>query len=281
MACLVLAAQGRIDYKTFVFSNVGDDSEHPATLQYLEEFAKPFAELHGLTLHVVDRVKRDGTKETLYQRLTKEGSRSLPIPVRMNETGAPGTRSCTADFKIRVIAKWQKQHGATKDNPAMVGVGISIDEINRMRTDSQIPHQVLDYPLIELRLSRDDCKEIIRQAGIPVPPKSSCYFCPFHTMPVWWTMRENEPDLFQKSADLEKLLNDRRQMLGKDPVWLTRMRMPLDQAVDVWMQQQKDKWAKRWGNKHDAARGQMLMFQPTIEIDEERHSCGPFVCSVG
>jgi hypothetical protein len=27
-ALLVLAAQGRIDYRTFLFANVGDDSEH-------------------------------------------------------------------------------------------------------------------------------------------------------------------------------------------------------------------------------------------------------------
>lgn len=31
-AALVLAAQGIIDYPLFLFSNVGDDSEHPGTL---------------------------------------------------------------------------------------------------------------------------------------------------------------------------------------------------------------------------------------------------------
>lgn len=71
MAALVLAAQGKIDYKVFVFSNVGDDSEHPATLRYLQEYAIPFARSHGLEIHVVDRRKRDGSVETLYQRLTK------------------------------------------------------------------------------------------------------------------------------------------------------------------------------------------------------------------
>ncbi len=36
-ALLVLAAQGTIDYRTFLFCNVGDDSEHPATLCYVRE----------------------------------------------------------------------------------------------------------------------------------------------------------------------------------------------------------------------------------------------------
>lgn len=33
-ALLVLAASGRIDFRTFLFANVGDDSEHNATLVY-------------------------------------------------------------------------------------------------------------------------------------------------------------------------------------------------------------------------------------------------------
>ena len=40
-ALLVLAAQKRIDFRTFLMANVGDDSENPGTLRYLEEYAKP------------------------------------------------------------------------------------------------------------------------------------------------------------------------------------------------------------------------------------------------
>jgi len=38
-AALVLAAQGRIDYHTFLFCNVGEDSENPDTLTYVQEVA--------------------------------------------------------------------------------------------------------------------------------------------------------------------------------------------------------------------------------------------------
>ena len=34
-AMVVLAVQGRIDADVALFSNVGDDSEHPATLEYV------------------------------------------------------------------------------------------------------------------------------------------------------------------------------------------------------------------------------------------------------
>jgi hypothetical protein len=129
-AALVLAAAGRIDFRTFLFANVGADSEYPGTLTYFEQYAKPYAAANDLELIELHRVRRDGSRETLYGRLTKPGSRSLPTPVRMSN-GAPGTRSCTADFKIRVVGKWLKAHGASAENPATVGIGISTNEIMR------------------------------------------------------------------------------------------------------------------------------------------------------
>jgi len=237
-AMLVLAATGRISYQTFLFCNVGDDSEHPGTLRYLHEIAIPYAEANGITIHELHRIKRDGSTETLHGRLVKEGSRSLPIPVRMSN-GAPGTRSCTADFKIRVIGKWLKQHGASATNPATVAVGISIDEIQRVNARKVEPYERLAYPLIglpasedtDLRLNRSDCERIIRDGGLPVPGKSSCWFCPMHRPAMWQDMRRSEPALFDQSCQLEDLLNDRRDVLGKDHVFLTRFAKPLAQAI--------------------------------------------------
>ncbi|MFJ2180826.1 phosphoadenosine phosphosulfate reductase [Streptomyces anulatus] len=212
-------------------ANVGDDSEHPGTLRYLEEYAHPFAAEHGIELVVLDRVMvRSGETRTLYGQLTKEGSRSLAIPVRMSN-GAPGTRSCTADFKIKVIGRELKRRGATKEAPATVGIGISLDEIHRANKRRCEPHEEIVYPLLELGLRRIDCARIIREAGLPVPPKSSCWFCPFHRPETWHDMRRNEPALFEKSCQLEELLNKRRDMLGKDHVYLTRFGRPLRQAI--------------------------------------------------
>lgn len=66
---------------------------------------------------------------------------------------------------------------------------------------------------------------------LPLPPKSSCFFCPFHRPGTWQDMRNDEPVLFDKSVQLERTLNDRRAMLGKDKVWLTRFAKPLDEIV--------------------------------------------------
>lgn len=227
-AALVLAAQGRIDFKTFLFANVGDDSEHPDTLKYIEDHARPRTAAHDLALIELRRVRKGGEEETIWERMMHRDA--LCIPVRLFGTGAPGNRSCTGDFKIKVIAKYLRAHGATKEQPATTGLGISLDEYQRMRTDSGIAYQQLVYPLIDLRLTRRDCVGIIEAAGLPVPRKSACFFCPFKRLSEWRRMAHDEPELFEKAVELERHLNvvaARRN----DSVWLTRKMRPLDEVI--------------------------------------------------
>lgn len=229
-ALLVLAARGEIDFRTFLFANVGDDSEHPATLEYIREIAAPYAARAGLEVHELKRRRRDGSTETLMQRLNRPDTRSIPIPVRM-ANGAPGRRNCTADFKIKVIGRWLRDHGATAEDPATVAIGISLDEIHRANRRRSESHEVVEYPLLGLGLRRDDCADIIADAGLPVPPKSSCFFCPFRTAEAWRHQRRNEPELFALSVELEETINRRRAALGRDAVYLTRYGTPLEQAI--------------------------------------------------
>lgn len=242
-ALLVLAAQRKIDFGVFMFANVGHDSEMPATLDYVENVAKPYAEANDIELVELFRVPQRGWSagqvETLYGRLTREGSRSLPIPVRMSN-GAPGTRSCTADFKIRVVERELKRRGATVAEPALVALGISVDEIQRAKPglDPKSPVQIRTYPLLDLGLHRSGCKRLIAEAGLPVPEKSACYFCPFHDKETWRRLKREHPDLFAKSCELEAHLNAQRDKLGKDHVYLTRHGKPLAETVDD--QQQLD-----------------------------------------
>ncbi|ULR53854.1 phosphoadenosine phosphosulfate reductase [Streptomyces deccanensis] len=229
-ALLVLAAQREIDFSTFLFANVGDDSEHPATLAYVREIAIPYAERAGLHIYELKRRRRDGATETLMQRLNRPDTRSIPIPVRM-ANGAPGRRNCTADFKIKVVGRWLREHGATAKAPAAVGIGISLDEIHRANRRRREAHEVIEYPLLDLGLRRDDCERIITEAGLPVPPKSSCFFCPFRTVDAWRHQRRHEPELFAQSVRLEETINRRRAALGRDDVYLTRYGIPLTQAI--------------------------------------------------
>lgn len=239
-ALLVLAAAGRIDFRTFLFANVGDDSEQPETLRYIEEYAKPFAAANGLELVELSRVGQTGARRgetrTLLADLERPESKSIPIPVHMNG-GGPGNRQCTDRYKIKVIDRELISRGATDTNPATVGIGISLDEIHRANNRRRAPHENVVYPLLDLSLRRTDCQRIILAAGLPIPPKSACWFCPMKRPTEWHELRRNQPELFERACSLEDTLVARRLAMRtrdgkpKDPAYLTGLGRPLREAI--------------------------------------------------
>lgn len=222
-AVMVMQKRGLVHYDEFVFCNVGDDSENPGTLRYIEQVTKPYCEKNGIKLTVLDG------KRTLYQEITENVKSGYAIPAYMMN-GAPSKRQCTHDYKVTRVARYIKKLGASKTAPGIVGLGISLDEYERMRT-STITHEVLEYPLIDARMTLADCRRLIADEGLPEPEKSSCYFCPFHSMIAWKRLRDEHPDLFEKAVGIERRLNEKRASLGKDNVYLTRFLRPLDQVI--------------------------------------------------
>lgn len=215
-AALVLAAQGTIDFTHFVFANVGDDSEHPATLRYVHDVAMPYAAANGVNLEEVRREWKDGRQWTLYQHVMRGDRVGVQLPVRF-ANGAVARRHCTVNYKIEVLARWQKAHGASADNPAIVGLGISWDEMHRMRTDSEAARRLV-YPLVDLRMTRQECMALIGAAGLPVPGRSSCFFCPHHNKAQWQAMRHEEPSLFARAVAMEAHMSTLMAARGEGPV---------------------------------------------------------------
>lgn len=235
-ALVVLAATGQLHADVAMFANVGDDSERVETLAYVRDVAIPWAGERGFEVVEVQAVHRSGPHKgeprTLLGELERPESRSFGIPVRMSN-GAPGTRRCTDTFKIRVVARELRWRGASSEHPGELMIGISVDEIERARDALDPRHSEYRraYPLLDLGLSRSQCAQVIRDAGLPVPPKSACWFCPFHRPSTWAEMRRDEPELFDRAQHLEDSLNERRARLGKDSVWLTRFGRRLSDAV--------------------------------------------------
>lgn len=226
-AALVLAARGELACDAVVFADVGEDSENPDTVAYIHEIARPYAARHGVPFAVVRHTYK-GKPETLLQHIYRPGRKGVPIPARLNG-GAPVKRLCTSDWKIRPINEWLMRQDA---GPHVVLLGISLDEIQRMSnvTDPRYPTITRAYPLIDRRMSRADCAALIEAEGLPVPAKSSCWFCPYHSMRAWAELRDNKPELFAAAIKLELRLTERIAHRG-NVAYLTDAGMPLDKAV--------------------------------------------------
>lgn len=231
-AALVLTKRGEIDFPLHLFANVGENAENPETLTYAREVLMPYAAEHGVDFREVQWIDRKGNVRDLYDDLLA-AQRSIDIPMRL-ESGAFGNRKCTARYKIEVVARWLRKAGATRENPAVIGIGISTDEMQRAKdgVPKQQPWTTRTNPLLTLGLSRLDCELIVASEGLPPAPKSSCWFCPFQGAVQWRARKRNQPDLFAKAERLEEKLNERRVFLGRDKAGLASAHLPLAEAID-------------------------------------------------
>jgi hypothetical protein len=243
MAVLVAQARGLLayPYDYFIFADVGHDSENQETQDYLRDIAIPFARQHDIPLLLIQKTRRSGETESLLEYALRT-KRSIPIPMRMSN-GAPGNRTCTQDFKIKVVDKWVRQRHYTH---ATVGLGFSLDE--RRRAHGKPTHFVdrygkskigfwkrFEFPLIDLRLNRSQAIQLVLDAGLPEPPKSACWFCPFTSRSEWIERKRNDPDLVQKAALLEAVMNRKRGSIGRDKAYIHPQRagrmFPLSEAI--------------------------------------------------
>jgi hypothetical protein len=100
-------------------------------------------------------------------------------------------RQCTNDWKIAPMRRWLQKERMKKKIDMLIG--ISLDEIQRMR-NSDVQYISNKYPLIEKRMTRNDCQKYLERNSIPIPPRSACVFCPFQTNSEWRTVMENPDD---------------------------------------------------------------------------------------
>lgn len=160
-------------------------------------------------------------------------------------------RSCTAKFKITPLLKYHQK-------PCVVYLGIDASEPHRTKVFER-NGETYDYPLVAAGIDRQGCIDIIKRHGLPIPPKSGCYICPFQSRAQWIQLKREHPDLFCRAVKLEKMCNERRASAGKLPVCFRDI--PLELLV-----QPKDSRGRL------AKPGQGMLFDP--DFDRPPCRCG-------
>lgn len=229
VAALVAQARGLLDrpYDEFVWSDVGADSEEPEVHEYMRDVVIPYAHRHDIKIVRVAK-QRYGVEDTVLQSVMRN-NRSIPIPARMSN-GAPSNRSCTYDYKIKVVDDYCKRRGWTH---VTTGLCFSVDEYRRTlnkprhwtaasaRNVNKRLFKRYDFPLIDdLLMDRQASINLVMAAGLPKPPRSACWFCPFKARADWLHDKNHRPEVIQRAAILEAVLNKKRSSIGKDAVYL-------------------------------------------------------------
>lgn len=131
-------------------------------------------------------------------------------------------RWCTDRFKIKPMYKYFKK-------PCKVYIGFDANEWKRAKpsANDEIENE---FPLIDEGIDRKGCEQIIRDAGLPIPIKSGCYFCPFQRISGFKHLRDNYPNLWCKTKKMEQLSNERRIEKKKELIYIKDK--PLDVVVN-------------------------------------------------
>jgi hypothetical protein len=144
-----------------------------------------------------------------------------------------GMRQCTGEYKIRPIGRkirellGYKKGQHIPHNSAEVWVGISTDEIQRMK-DSRDKWQVNRWPLIEYNISRNDCINWLANKGWSAP-KSACIGCPYHSDAMWREMRDNDPESWADAIEVDKAIRNSGSKMQHQQ-FMHRSLKPLDEV---------------------------------------------------
>ncbi|WP_368649774.1 hypothetical protein [Brucella intermedia] len=174
------------------------------------------------------------------------GSRILPT----DQVGVGMIRrQCTGDYKIVPIRrKVRELLGLTRRRSpaapvAEQWIGISLDEALRMKPSFET-WQTNRWPLIERGMTRNDCLRWLERHGYPLPPKSACIGCPFHSDDHWRHMRNHDPEAWADAVAVDATIRTGFHGI-RGEVYLHRSAVPLDQAdlstaadhgqLDLWL----------------------------------------------
>ena len=188
------------------FANTG--GEKPETYEFIARF-KQWA--HSKKLPPIITVRH---KSTLEQTCLDGGW--LP-------SIAYGHRGCSRKFKGDVQDKLRNNLPECKKiwergEKINLFLGIDYGEPRRIRYVETGQKELFDrpkekgeqkkyqffYPLYEWGMTRHDCIKTIKEVGLPVPPKSSCFFCPASKPHEIIRLQQTHPELFERAIRLEQ-----------------------------------------------------------------------------
>jgi len=191
-ALLVGLAERGIRPDAILFADVG--SEKPVTYEYGSTIMPEWLERVGFPPITWVKYQPQNFKNwPPYSSLEENCLTNSTLP-----SLAFGFKSCSQKWKIapqdKWTANWQNAKEAWSEGlkvKKFIGYDSGPADIRRRNHLGSNEHDLFsyEYPLINWGWDRAKCKDAITAAGLPIPEKSACYFCPatkpheLHSMP--------------------------------------------------------------------------------------------------
>lgn len=208
---------------------------------FFDQHIRPLATKHGIEAYFVRSVRRDGTPELSIPEYLKKFGAATVVPL-FGSNGGRLKQNCTDKWKAKGMAQQARRLGATTCRSAQGihwgerarrvkgrfllkenGFDIYRSTIKRKDRIVEVKWRSHYYPLVDLRMTRDDVIAECTRLGLPYLVSSECQGCP-HADPWRWMRRSPET-----IAELDRL-----EASWEGEYFFTKSCRPLAQLVDEW-----------------------------------------------
>ncbi len=256
-ALYYMASMGELPpFDHAIFVDLGKEKKE--TYEYLDYLISWQAHNNGLPIHVV---RKKNLFVDLLSQQNSRGKRFSSIPAfTKNEDGSTGMllRQCTGEYKIAQVDRYVREaFYQLAPRKRMIATeiwkGISLDEVERLKLPKEV-WKTQVYPFCNytthgssalritwgLLMTRNDIINWYIARDLPIPPKSSCVFCPYTSEQAWAAMKRDSPEDFQAAVLVDHAIRDSSKKGISAPIYLHESCQPLDQVVfnedatDLW-----------------------------------------------
>lgn len=211
-AMLVGLAERGIRPDAILFADVG--GEKPETYAYKDTMD---AWLRSVGFPEITVVRYPGPKSGAYNTLEGNCLANETLP-----SLAFGFKSCSLKWKVEPQKKWERAWQPAIDAwarglPIVKAIGFDDSPQDRRRctyasAKDDDPKYHYWYPLQDWGWDREECERQIEAAGLPLPMKSACFFCPASKPEEIAWLVDTHPDLADRIIAME---NNARPKLKK------------------------------------------------------------------
>lgn len=179
-----------------LFADTGKrDSEKPHTYEYVDMFS--------------DWIQQRGWPAITWVRSPNETLEANCLRREVLPALSYGFKTCSMRWKqdpqkvwanrdLVCRAEWKAGRQVTKL------IHYNADEPQRAKFSNEPRKYVNRFRLLDEDIGRDECVEIIKAAGLPLPGKSACFFCPSSTEQEIYDLSERYPALLERALFMER-----------------------------------------------------------------------------
>lgn len=201
-AMIIGMAKKKLPVDLILFADPG--GELPATYKFRKNFNKWLRKHNLPEIKTLYYTNENGDIQTLEEECLKY--KTLPAPCF-------GYKNCSVKYKTGVVNKFCNNYQPCGDKWAKGEkvnrfIGYDAGEWRR-KENAVIPEEYLrkydnSYPLIAWGWHRQDCIKAIEAEGLPIPPKSACFFCPNTKKHEIFQLYKENRDLYERAIAIEK-----------------------------------------------------------------------------